>query len=73
MKTLAMKAHVLMLQQRALMGAKARELRGDRGATAVEYGLLVALIAVVIIGAVIFLGNTLNTNFQEAGTDIANA
>jgi len=35
--------------------------RDDRGATAVEYGLMVALIAVVIIGAVTLLGqNRLN-------------
>lgn len=38
--------------------------RGERGATAVEYGLMVALIAVVIIGAVGLLGNTLNGMFN---------
>lgn len=31
--------------------------RSERGATAVEYGLLVALIAAVIVGAVILLGD----------------
>ena len=31
-------------------------LRDDRGATAVEYGLMVGLIAVVIIGAVTVFG-----------------
>ena len=41
----------------------------DRGATAVEYGLMVALIAAVIIGAVTLLGTNLNTVF----TNIANA
>ena len=35
----------------------------ERGATAVEYGLMVALIAVVIIGAVTLLGNNLNAMF----------
>lgn len=35
------------------------EDRKDRGATAVEYGLLVGLIAVVIIAAVVLLGDTL--------------
>jgi pilus assembly protein Flp/PilA len=43
--------------------------RGDEGATAVEYGLMVALIAVVIIGAVTLLGGNLNTIF----TNVANA
>ena len=37
--------------------------RKDRGATAVEYGLMVALIAVVIIGAVTLLGQQLSSLF----------
>ena len=45
------------------------QARGDEGATAVEYGLMVALIAVVIIGAVTLLGGNLNTIF----TNVANA
>lgn len=36
----------------------------DRGATAVEYGLMVGLIAVVIIATVILLGGELNAMFQ---------
>ncbi|MBB0995930.1 Flp family type IVb pilin [Dietzia maris] len=39
------------------------ENRKDRGATAVEYGLMVGLIAVVIIAAVIALGDNLNEMF----------
>jgi pilus assembly protein Flp/PilA len=41
----------------------------DRGVTSVEYGLMVALIAVAIIGTVIALGGKLNGLF----TTIANA
>jgi pilus assembly protein Flp/PilA len=37
----------------------------DRGATAVEYGLMVALIAVVVIGAVTLLGSNLNDKFNS--------
>ena len=37
--------------------------RDERGATAVEYGLMVALIAVVIIAAVTLLGENLNQMF----------
>lgn len=37
----------------------------EKGATAVEYGLMVALIAIVIIGAVTLLGNNLNTLFNN--------
>ncbi|GAB2866329.1 Flp family type IVb pilin [Lentzea nigeriaca] len=36
----------------------------DRGATAVEYGLMVALIAIVIIGAVTAVGVNLNDLFN---------
>ena len=39
--------------------------RDDRGATAVEYGLMVALIAVVIIGSVTLLGTGLKAKFDE--------
>ncbi len=37
--------------------------RDDTGATAVEYGLMVSLIAVVIIGAVTLIGTSLNGIF----------
>ena len=36
----------------------------DKGATAVEYGLMVSLIAVVIIGAVTLIGTSLDTIFR---------
>lgn len=42
-----------------------RVRQNEKGATAVEYGIMVALIAVVIIVAVTLLGGTLNTMFQQ--------
>ena len=39
-------------------------LKSERGATAVEYGLMVALIAAVIIVAVALLGNNTKAAFQ---------
>jgi pilus assembly protein Flp/PilA len=36
----------------------------EKGATAVEYGLLVALIAAVIVGTVLILGGKVNDAFQ---------
>jgi pilus assembly protein Flp/PilA len=52
----------------ALANALARRLgRDERGATAVEYGLMVALIAAVIIIAVAAIGNNLNTVFTNVG------
>ncbi len=44
-------------------------IRDEEGASAVEYGLLVALIAVAIIAAVTLLGTSLSTLFSNvAGT-----
>lgn len=37
----------------------------EEGATAVEYGLLVALIAAVIITVVVLLGTQINTAFSS--------
>ena len=42
----------------------------ERGATAVEYGLMVALIAVVILGAVQLLGQNLSSMFNTIATTI---
>ncbi|MBT2594427.1 Flp family type IVb pilin [Arthrobacter sp. ISL-72] len=39
--------------------------RDEKGATAVEYGIMVGLIAVVIIVAVTLLGDTLSTMFEQ--------
>lgn len=49
---------------------KATTLRNDRGATAVEYGLMVALIAIVIIAAVTLLGKNLSDLFQTVATKV---
>lgn len=40
--------------------------RDDRGATAVEYGLIVTFIALAIVAAVTTLGSKLVTAFQNA-------
>lgn len=42
-----------------------RLVRKEDGATAVEYGIMVALIAVVIIAAVTFLGGGLKSSFTS--------
>jgi pilus assembly protein Flp/PilA len=47
-----------------------RFLSDESGATAIEYGLIVALIAVVIIGAVTTLGTNLNSKLSSAGSAI---
>ena len=47
-----------------------RDEVNERGATAVEYGLMVALIAVVIITAVTTLGTNLSEKFTSVGTSV---
>lgn len=42
-----------------------RFLKDESGATAIEYGLIAALIAVVIIGAVSLVGTNLSTTFSH--------
>ena len=44
---------------------KERAFSGEKGATAVEYGIMVALIAVVIIVAVTALGGNLGSLFNN--------
>jgi pilus assembly protein Flp/PilA len=40
------------------------------GATAIEYGLIAALISVVIIGALTTVGSNLNTDFTSVATSL---
>ena len=42
----------------------------EKGATAVEYGLMVALIAIVIIVAVALLGTNLSTLFNKTASSV---
>jgi pilus assembly protein Flp/PilA len=50
-----------------------RFAQNQSGATAIEYGLIVALIAVVIIGAVTSLGSNLSTAFNTVSTKLVAA
>jgi len=52
----AVKAHSAVYAQKSAIE--------ERGAAGVEYGLLVALIAAVIIGTVVILGGQINSAFQ---------
>ncbi len=50
-----------------------RFAKNESGATAIEYGLIAALIAVVIISGAGALGTALNTKLSGIGTSITNA
>jgi len=57
---------------RSFFSNLATRLRRDqRGATAVEYGIMVSLIAVVIIIAVTALGGTLATTFESVQCSVS--
>ena len=45
-------------------------IQNDEGATAIEYGLIAALIAVVIIAALTALGTNLQTTFQSVADQV---
>ena len=52
------------------MNLIAKFAKDESGATAIEYGLIAALIAVAIIGAATFLGGSLSSMFNEVGTKL---
>ncbi len=52
------------------MKTVARFFANESGATAIEYGLIAALIAVVVIGAVTAVGTQLSTTFTNVSTSV---
>lgn len=50
-----------------------RFAKDESGATAIEYGLIAALIAVVIIGALTVVGTSLKTKFNTVSEKLGGA
>ncbi|MDE1990939.1 MAG: Flp family type IVb pilin [Rhizobiaceae bacterium] len=50
-----------------------RFLKDESGATAIEYGLIAALISVAIIAGATTLGNSLSTTFNSISTQMTTA
>ena len=48
-------------------------LRDEEGVTAIEYALIAALIAIVIILAVKFVGNEVKDTFNKVGNELNSA
>jgi len=48
-------------------------LSSRRGATAIEYGLIIALIAVLTIASLTTIGTTLNTKYGDIAANVQNA
>lgn len=47
--------------------------KNEEGATAIEYGLIAALVAVAAIGAMTSLGNSLSNTFTDVSNDMDTA
>ena len=45
-------------------------IKNEKGATAIEYGLIAALIAVAAIGAMTSVGSKLNTTFNNVSNSL---
>ena len=58
-------------QQHCAPYLRARFGRDERGASLVEYALLVALIAVICIVAIAFLGKSASTKFSVVGSSVS--
>ncbi len=54
-----------------LLASASRVRRDESGATAVEYGIMVSLIAVVIIVAVTLLGGTVRETFSQVQCSVS--
>jgi pilus assembly protein Flp/PilA len=52
------------------MNLISRFIRDEAGATAIEYGLIAALIAVVIIGGITAVGTNLSGTFNTLSTNV---
>jgi pilus assembly protein Flp/PilA len=50
-----------------------RIVRNEEGATMVEYALMVALIAVVVIAGATLLGNSVNAKFSTVAGNVSGA
>lgn len=52
---------------------QARFAKSERGASMIEYALLAALIAVVVILAVTFVGRETESTFSDVGSELRDA
>lgn len=58
------------IDMQALIEKARRCIRDEEGVTAIEYGLIAALIALVIIGSVTLLGTNLSSVFSTIAASV---
>lgn len=51
----------------------AKQARNEEGQTMAEYGLIIALIALVVVAAITTVGTDLTTKFEEISTELTGA
>jgi pilus assembly protein Flp/PilA len=56
-----------------IMNTLKKLFKDESGATAIEYGLIVALISIVVIIALQTVGTNLTTAYTTVGTELSNA
>ncbi len=56
-----------------MIGKMIAFVRDEDGATAIEYGLIAALVSVAAIGALPAMGNSLSTMFNTVSSALSNA
>jgi pilus assembly protein Flp/PilA len=56
-----------------MIGKMIAFVRDEDGATAIEYGLIAALVSVAAIGALTAMGNSLSTMFNTVSSSLSNA
>ena len=57
----------------SMIGKMIAFLRDEDGATAIEYGLIAALVSVAAIGALTAMGNSLSTMFNSVSSHLSSA
>jgi pilus assembly protein Flp/PilA len=56
-----------------MIGKMIAFVRDEDGATAIEYGLIAALVSVAAIGALTAMGNSLSTMFNTVSSSLSSA
>jgi pilus assembly protein Flp/PilA len=64
---------VIQFDQGGLVVQLHRYLRNEDGATAIEYGLIASLVAIIIIAGLTVAGTSMRTMYSNLATTVTNA
>jgi pilus assembly protein Flp/PilA len=60
-------------EEKSMLRSIRKVLKSKSGATAIEYGLIAALVSVVIIATLLIVGTQLSTTFSTIGSNLSSA